>query len=118
MTVTPERPDMNASASLATPTPAMHAASRAAAPLTLPQCPRLSRLYRLQYEQVQTAWVLLYPEGMVKLNTSAAEILRRCNGERSVEAIVADIEILFNAKDIAPHVQSMLQEGMRRGWIV
>ncbi|MGH8832351.1 MAG: pyrroloquinoline quinone biosynthesis peptide chaperone PqqD [Polaromonas sp.] len=96
----------------------MHAATSVATPLTLPQCPRLFRLYRLQYEQVQSAWVLLYPEGMVKLNNSAAEILRRCNGERSVEAMIADLEILFNAKGLAPQVQGMLQEGMRRGWIV
>jgi pyrroloquinoline quinone biosynthesis protein D len=94
------------------PTPSAHA------PQALPPFPRLSRGYRLQYEQVQSAWVLLYPEGMVKLNDSSAEILRRCNGERSVEAMVADLEILFNAKGIAPQVRELLQEGIRRGWIV
>jgi pyrroloquinoline quinone biosynthesis protein D len=87
-------------------------------PQALPPFPKLSRGYRLQYEQVQSAWVLLYPEGMVKLNDSSAEILRRCNGERSIDAIVADLEILFNVKGIAPQVRQLLQEGMRRGWIV
>ncbi len=84
----------------------------------LPAFPKLSRGYRMQYEQVQSAWVLLYPEGMVKLNDSSAEILRRCNGERSIDAMVADLEILFNTKGIAPQVRELLQEGMRRGWIV
>ena len=84
----------------------------------LPTFPKLSRGYRMQYEQVQSAWVLLYPEGMVKLNDSSAEILRRCNGERSIDAMVADLEILFNTKGIAPQVRELLQEGMRRGWIV
>lgn len=84
----------------------------------LPPFPKLSRGYRMQYEQVQSAWVLLYPEGMVKLNDSSAEILRRCNGERSIEAMVADLEILFNTKGIAPQVRELLNEGMRRGWIV
>mgnify|MGYP000571102395 FL=1 len=84
----------------------------------LPTFPKLSRGYRMQYEQVQSAWVLLYPEGMVKLNDSSAEILRRCNGERSIEAMVADLQILFNVKGIAPQVRELLQEGMRRGWIV
>lgn len=84
----------------------------------LPAFPKLSRGYRMQYEQVQSAWVLLYPEGMVKLNDSSAEILRRCNGERSIEAMVADLQILFNVKGIAPQVRELLQEGMRRGWIV
>jgi pyrroloquinoline quinone biosynthesis protein D len=87
-------------------------------PQALPAFPKLSRVYRLQYEQVQSAWVLLYPEGMVKLNDSSAEILRRCNGERSIDAMVADLEILFNTKGIAPQVRDLLQEGMRRGWIV
>ena len=84
----------------------------------LPAFPKLSRGYRMQYEQVQSAWVLLYPEGMVKLNDSSAEILRRCNGERSIDAMVADLEILFNTKCIAPQVRELLHEGMRRGWIV
>ena len=90
----------------------------AKAPPALPAFPKLSRGYRMQYEQVQSAWVLLYPEGMVKLNDSSAEILRRCNGERSIDAMVADLEILFNAKGIAPQVRELLHEGMRRGWIV
>lgn len=87
-------------------------------PQALPAFPKLARGHRLQYEQVQSAWVLLYPEGMVKLNESSAEILRRCNGERSVDAMVADLEILFNTQGIAPQVRDLLQEGMRRGWIV
>ncbi len=101
--------------SLGTATPPMHSA---AAAVQLPACPRLSRLYRMQYEPVQTAWVLLYPEGMVKLNDSAAEILRRCNGQLSTEEIVAELEAVFNMQGIGPQVNDMLQEGVRRGWIV
>lgn len=99
-------------------TPAMHASNNTSTEAALPERPKLSRLYRLQYEQVQTAWVLLYPEGMVQLNQSSAEILRRCNGERSIESIVADLEILFATQGIAPQVRALLQESMRRGWIV
>ena len=104
---------MNVASSL----PVSQAAPGASVPQALPPFPKLARGYRLQYEQVQSAWVLLYPEGMVKLNDSSAEILRRCNGERSVDAMVADLEILFNTKGIAPQVRDLLQEGMRRGWI-
>lgn len=89
-----------------------------ATPPVLPECPQLSRLYRLQFESVQNAWVLLYPEGMVKLNESAAEILRRCTGQLSVDAIVNELETLFNVPDLAPQVRDMLQEGVRRGWII
>ena len=85
---------------------------------TLPEPPQLSNLYRLQFEPVQNAWVLLYPEGMVKLNDSAAEILRRCTGQLSVDSIVNELETLFKVQDLAPQVRDMLQEGARRGWII
>ena len=105
---------MTAPASL----PASAGASTASKPVELPSQPRLSRLFRLQYEPVQTAWVLLYPEGMVKLSDSSAEILRRCNGQRSVDAITAELETLFSVQGIGPQVKDLLQEGVRRGWIV
>ncbi|TNF54962.1 MAG: pyrroloquinoline quinone biosynthesis peptide chaperone PqqD [Burkholderiales bacterium] len=84
---------------------------------TLPPHPRLSRRFRLQYEEAQQRWVLLYPEGMVQLNQSAAEILQRCNGERSLEAIVTELETAFGVAGITPEVQALLEEGQRRGWI-
>lgn len=84
---------------------------------TLPDKPRLSRKFRLQFEPAQDRWVLLYPEGMVQLNPSAAEILKRCDGERTVDAIVTDLETTFNAQGIGPEVRNLLEEGQRRGWI-
>ena len=84
---------------------------------SLPAQPKLSRRFRLQYEEAQSRWVLLYPEGMVQLNPSAAEILQRCDGERTFEGIVAELETAFNAQGIAPEVQALLEEGQRRGWI-
>lgn len=83
----------------------------------LPAQPRLSRKFRLQFEPAQDRWVLLYPEGMVQLNPSAAEILKRCDGATSLEAIVADLESAFNAQGIGPEVHNLLAEGQRRGWI-
>jgi pyrroloquinoline quinone biosynthesis protein D len=84
---------------------------------TLPARPRLSRRFRLQYEPAQTRWVLLYPEGMVQLNESAAEILQRCDGERSVAQIVEDLETTFSIQGIARQVKDLMEEGHRRGWI-
>lgn len=83
----------------------------------LPAQPRLSRRFRLQYEEAQSRWVLLYPEGMVQLNPSAAEILKRCDGTRDIDAIVVELEAAFNAQGIAPEVRNLLEEGQRRGWI-
>lgn len=84
---------------------------------TLPNQPKLSRRFRLQYEEAQSRWVLLYPEGMVQLNDSAAEILKRCDGQRNLNEIVAELEQAFSAQDLMPQVQSLLEEGQRRGWI-
>ena len=83
----------------------------------LPERPKLSRRFRLQFEPAQSRWVLLYPEGMVQLNDSAAEILKRCDGQRSLTEIVSELEQAFSAQDLMPQVQSLLEEGQRRGWI-
>ena len=83
----------------------------------LPAAPRLNRRFRLQFEPAQDRWVLLYPEGMVQLNPSAAEILRRCDGVRTLEQIVQELETAFNTQGLTADVQALLQEGQRRGWI-
>ncbi len=79
--------------------------------------PKLARLFRMQYEEAQQGYVLLYPEGMVKLNQSASEILKRCDGERDVQAIIADIEQTFNATGLEKDVTGFLEIAIERGWI-
>jgi len=83
----------------------------------IPTHPKLSRRFRLQYEEAQTRWVLLYPEGMVQLNDSAAEILKRCNGECTVAEIVSELEAAFSVQGLTTQVESLIEEGGRRGWI-
>ncbi len=80
--------------------------------------PKLARLFRMQYEEAQQNWVLLYPEGMVQLNQSASEILKRCDGERDVPAIVADLEQTFNVQGLEKDVIGFLEIATERGWIV
>ncbi|HEX6829460.1 MAG TPA: pyrroloquinoline quinone biosynthesis peptide chaperone PqqD, partial [Burkholderiales bacterium] len=62
--------------------------------------PEITRRHRLQWEEVQQSWVLLYPEGMVKLNASAGEILKRVDGVRSVAEVIADLERAFPGADL------------------
>jgi hypothetical protein len=38
---------------------------------------------------------LLYPEGLIKLNPAAGEILKRCDGLRTTEQIIADLDATF-----------------------
>lgn len=80
--------------------------------------PAIHRLYRFQWEPAQQAHVLLYPEGMVKLNQSAGEILKRCDGTRSVAEIVADLEAAFNASGLTADVEAFLQMAEAQNWIV
>ena len=79
--------------------------------------PVIAPMYRLQFEQAQDAWVLLYPEGMVKLNAPAAEILRRCDGRRSVDQIVGELEAAFARTALRDDVQAFLAQAGDRGWI-
>jgi pyrroloquinoline quinone biosynthesis protein D len=81
------------------------------------QGPRIRRGFRLQWEAVQNAHVLLYPEGMVKLNRSAGEILSRCSGELSVEQIAADLGRAFSREDLLPDVRDFLTHAIQHGWV-
>lgn len=85
--------------------------------LTEVTTPKLSRLFRLQWEEAQQAYVLLYPEGLVRLNPSAAEILKRCDGSREVADIVRELETAFQATGLDADVQAFLAEARQRGWL-
>src|SRR5690606_30232067 len=79
--------------------------------------PRVSKRFRLQWEEAQQSWVLLYPEGMVKLNQSAGEILRRCDGVRSVAEVVADLEQAFATTGLEADVIAFLELARKQQWI-
>ena len=80
--------------------------------------PRVGPGFRLQFEPAQDCHVLLYPEGMVKLNGSAGEIMRRCDGERSVGAIVGELEQAFASAGLAPEVLDFVAIAGRQRWLV
>ena len=84
---------------------------------TLPDMPRLNRRFRMQWEEAQQAHVLLYPEGMVKLNQSAGEILKRCDGATTVDDIVTQLEQQFNATGLRGDVVDLLAHAMEKDWI-
>ena len=85
--------------------------------LSLDAKPAVSRGFRLQWEPAQNAHVLLYPEGMVKLNGSAGEILKRCDGQRTVTAIVEDLEQAFSATGLTKDVTSILVYATEKKWV-
>ena len=80
--------------------------------------PAIARRYRLQWEPAQSAHVLLYPEGMVKLNGSAGEILRRCDGLASIAEITADLEKSFATTGLANDVVAFVTVALQNQWVV
>jgi pyrroloquinoline quinone biosynthesis protein D len=77
----------------------------------------LQRHYRLQWEPVQSSYVLLYPEGVVKLSGSAGEIMKRIDGKASVEDIVGQLELAFPGTDLRNDVIHFLEVANGNGWI-
>jgi len=79
--------------------------------------PSVAAMFRLQWEEVQQSWVLLYPEGMVKLNTSAGEILKRLDGEKTMQALITELETAFEATGLQKEVLGFLDIAMKQGWV-
>jgi pyrroloquinoline quinone biosynthesis protein D len=79
--------------------------------------PAIAHGMRLQWEPAQEAHVLLYPEGMVKLNGSAGAILERCDGVRTVAEIVADLERAFGATNLSGDVTAFVELALERRWL-
>src|SRR6266853_1270134 len=60
----------------------------AAAPSIAPDArPRLPHGVRLVHNEAQGGWVLLAPERVFKTDQVAAEVVKRCTGEASFDAI-------------------------------
>ena len=70
--------------------------------------PRVAAKARLQWDGVRNRHILLYPEGVVALSPTAAEILGLCDGRRTVDAIVALLRSKYDSEDITADVQELL----------
>ncbi|WP_447955811.1 pyrroloquinoline quinone biosynthesis peptide chaperone PqqD [Vreelandella sp. EE7] len=80
--------------------------------------PKWRRGWRFQWEPAQNAHVLLYPEGMVKLNETAGAILNQIDGERTVAAIIDNLEALYpDAGALEGDVREFLTEAQQNGWL-
>lgn len=62
--------------------------------------------YRFQFEPAQNSFVILYPEGMIKLNESAGAIGQYIDGQKSVFAIIGELKQQFG--DIAEIDQDVI----------
>ena len=74
--------------------------------------------YRYQYEPAQKGHVLLYPEGMIKLNDSAALIGGLIDGERDVAAIIAELDKQFpGVPKLGDDIEQFMEVARAEHWI-
>jgi len=78
---------------------------------------RFSPQHRLQWEEVQQKYVILYPEGMVELNQSSAEILKLCDGSKLPAEIIAELEQKFATEGLTNDITNFLNIALQNGWI-
>ncbi|MDO9049947.1 MAG: pyrroloquinoline quinone biosynthesis peptide chaperone PqqD [Methylotenera sp.] len=78
----------------------------------------LSHHHRFQWEEAQQSYVILFPEGMVKLHGGAGEVLKRLDGKVNVGEIVADLKVAFpDADEIESDIIGMFELGVSKGWL-
>lgn len=73
--------------------------------------PKLADKIRLHYDGAREQWVLLAPERVLQLVGPAADIIRHCDGAKTVEELVAIMSAEYNAPDeeIQSDILEMLQ---------
>jgi pyrroloquinoline quinone biosynthesis protein D len=80
--------------------------------------PRLVTGARLRYDEVREEHVLLVPEGVVRLNPTAAEVLELCDGERSLDDIVGALSARYDGADVRDDVRELVDAMAQRGLVV
>lgn len=82
--------------------------------------PKLVRRVRLRWDAARGTHVLLFPEGFLVLNDSAAAVLRRCDGAHSVRAIIDGLRAEHPeapAAELADDVRAVIARVRDRGFL-
>jgi pyrroloquinoline quinone biosynthesis protein D len=80
--------------------------------------PRLIDGARLRYDDVREEHQLLIPEGAVRLNETAAQVLELCDGTRSLEEIAELLSQRYSGADVADDVRELLAGMGERGLVI
>lgn len=74
--------------------------------------------HRFQWEEAQQSYVILFPEGMVKLHGGAGEVIKRIDGKATVGEIVTDLKAAFpDAEDIEADILGMFDLAVGKAWL-
>lgn len=81
--------------------------------------PKLAKKVRLRFDRHEQRPMLLYPERGLLLSVTAAAIAERCDGTRSIDAIVDELSALYDgaprdaiARDVAAFVDELRDRGL------
>lgn len=85
--------------------------------LTLDRTVELNPNFHFRWEEPQRAHVLLYPEGIVKLNETAAAILETCTGGGTIAAGAAELRSRYGRADAGVEALKFLEVAYAKGWI-
>ncbi|MGE4404192.1 pyrroloquinoline quinone biosynthesis peptide chaperone PqqD [Pseudomonas sp.] len=83
-------------------------------------CYEIRPPFLFRWEDSQQAHVLLYPEGIVKLNATGGEILKRCDGRTTVAELIEQLSRSYDAADpatIRDGILKFLEVSHGKGWI-
>ena len=80
--------------------------------------PRLATGARLRYDEVREEHLLLVPEGVVRLNATAAEVLELCDGDRSLDDIVGALAARYDRADLGDDVSGLVDAMAQKGVVV
>jgi pyrroloquinoline quinone biosynthesis protein D len=76
----------------------------------------INPVYLFRWEEPQQAYVLLYPEGVVKVNETGAEILKLCNGINTVSELISELNDKYTT-DVTDSINKFLEVAHAKGWI-
>ena len=88
--------------------------------ITESSVPRLARGARLQFDKHRDSWIVQAPERIFVLDAIALEIVRRCDGQASVTAIIDDLTEKYSApRDvIQTDVNALLRDFADKGVMI
>ena len=86
-------------------------------PVPADAVPRLAPGALVRRDRVRGEDQLLMPERIVRLNATGAAILRCCDGHRTIDEVVGELEREFGTGDIGPDVDRFLTDFREKGWV-
>jgi pyrroloquinoline quinone biosynthesis protein D len=74
--------------------------------------------HRFQWEEAQQSYVILFPEGMVKLHGGAGEVMKLVDGKATVGDVVESLKAKFpEAENIKKDIIGMFEMAYNKAWI-